>query len=74
MYTIPLPQILGSLAPAILLSPQTSNQLLSPVQFLGAEVNVGLQILLLLLHSLKLIIESLQLVWEERKEAIMYML
>ena len=66
--TKPFSQLLGSLTPSIFLSPETSDEFLSSVKFLGAEINVCLKILLLGLHGLELIIESLQFVWWKNTE------
>ena len=59
---VPLTQHAGCLRPAVLLSSQATNQLLCAVQLLGAQVDVVLQVLLLLRHHLKLVVQGLQLV------------
>lgn len=55
-------QLLGSLTPSLLLSPETSNQLLGSLKLLGTKVNVGLKVFLFLCHCSEFIVESLELV------------
>lgn len=52
----------SSLCPSVLFSTKSTNQLLSSVQLLLTDINVCLQLFLLLCHSFKLIVQSLQLV------------
>lgn len=59
---VELAQGLGHLGPPVLLSPQPANQLLCAHKLLRAELDVLLELLLLGVHLLELVVESLQLV------------
>ena len=67
---LPFSKVLCSLAPSLLLPAKSSDELLCSVQFLAAQVNVGLQGSLLALHCIKLIIQCLQLVCGEGKHLL----
>ena len=66
------PQLLGCLGPPLLLPTQTTDQLLRSIKFLLAEVQVCFQLSLFRCHSLKLIIQGLQLVQDLQQTCTPY--
>ena len=65
-YFLPFSEVVCGLPPSLFLSPESPDELLRPVQFLTADVDVGLQGGLLELHGIKLVIQQLELVCGEK--------
>ena len=55
-------EIRRHVGPTVSLAPEPVNELLRPVQLLGAQLNVVLQVLLLFRHGSKFIVQGLQFV------------